>query len=83
MKAPTLVLRITSADVAKLFANSLLPENMSLIQSALSEMRLKPVLMKKLSRCFITKELPPKMNLIREGKPLQYIYILKKGTCTV
>ena len=46
-------------------------------------MRLKPVLMKKLSRCFIAREMPPKSTLILEGQPLEYMYILKKGTCMV
>jgi hypothetical protein len=31
MKAPTLVLRIANADVVKLFATALLPENMTMI----------------------------------------------------
>jgi len=39
--------------------------------------------MKKLSRSFILKELPPRAILIQEGKPLEYLYIIKRGTCAM
>ena len=74
---------IADADLKKLFAKILTPENIKLVRGQISTEVLTHNTVKKVSRCFNEREFPSGKTIITEGQKMKNIYIVKSGTCEV